>query len=148
MRLPEKSSNNAHMFYLLCANEEQRSTIISYLESQGIMAVFHYQSLHTSSYYKDKHDESVKKLHKCDTCAKSFIFPSELRKHERIHSSASSFKCEVCNKTCASTGSLRNHQTTHLTVKAIKAYECNECEKTFESYNGLKHHVTKNHSGL
>ena len=56
MSLPEKTSNNAHMFYLLCANEEQRSTIISYLESQGIMAVFHYQSLHNSSFYMDKHD--------------------------------------------------------------------------------------------
>ena len=56
MSLPEKTSNNAHMFYLLCANEAQRATIISYLESHGIMAVFHYQSLHNSSYYKDKHD--------------------------------------------------------------------------------------------
>lgn len=55
MSLPEKTSNNAHMFYLLCATEEQRSTIISYLESQGIMAVFHYQSLHSSAYYKNKH---------------------------------------------------------------------------------------------
>jgi dTDP-4-amino-4,6-dideoxygalactose transaminase len=54
--LPEYATNNAHMLYLICNNLEERSGLISYLKSKGILAVFHYLSLHKSPYYKDKHD--------------------------------------------------------------------------------------------
>ena len=93
---------------------------------------------------KEKHDESVKKLYKCDTCEKSFIFPSELRKHDKIHSFPS-FKCEICDNTFATKGYLKSHQKTHSTVKS---YECNDCEKTYKSNDCLKDHIAKNHSGL
>ena len=54
--IPEYASNNAHMFYLICNNMEQRDDLILHLKKQDIMAVFHYQSLHSSAYYIDKHD--------------------------------------------------------------------------------------------
>lgn len=54
--IPEYSTNNAHMFYILCRNLDERTNLISYLKNKGIMAVFHYQSLHKSPYYFDKHD--------------------------------------------------------------------------------------------
>lgn len=54
--IEEYATNNAHMFYLVCRNIKQRSGMIEYLKQQGIMAVFHYQSLHKSSYYISKHD--------------------------------------------------------------------------------------------
>lgn len=57
--IPDYATNNAHMFYILCKNLEQRSMIIKLLKDNGIMAVFHYLSLHTSPYFKDKHDRRV-----------------------------------------------------------------------------------------
>jgi len=54
--LPEYSTNNAHMFYLVCKDLNQRSALIEKLKKQDIMAVFHYISLHTSPFYKGKHD--------------------------------------------------------------------------------------------
>lgn len=54
--IPEYASNNAHMFYLICNNMEQRDDLILNLKNQNIMAVFHYQALHSSLYYIDKHD--------------------------------------------------------------------------------------------
>jgi dTDP-4-amino-4,6-dideoxygalactose transaminase len=54
--LPEYATNNAHMFYLVCNSLEERSQLIKRLKENGILAVFHYLSLHSSPYYTDKHD--------------------------------------------------------------------------------------------
>ncbi|MGK0447506.1 MAG: dTDP-4-amino-4,6-dideoxygalactose transaminase [Polaribacter sp.] len=54
--LPSYATNNAHMFYLVCKDIEQRNNLIAHLKSKGISAVFHYLSLHESEFYKDKHD--------------------------------------------------------------------------------------------
>ena len=54
--IPEFASNNAHMFYLICKDIEQRTSIINHLKSNNILAVFHYISLHSSPYYENKHD--------------------------------------------------------------------------------------------
>lgn len=54
--IPGYATNNAHMFYLDCANLEQRTRLIKHLDSFDIKAVFHYQSLHLSPYFRDKHD--------------------------------------------------------------------------------------------
>jgi dTDP-4-amino-4,6-dideoxygalactose transaminase len=53
--LPDYATNNAHMFYLICNNVEQRTGLLAHLKQDGILAVFHYQSLHVSPYYKDKY---------------------------------------------------------------------------------------------
>lgn len=49
------STNNAHMFYLVCANLDQRTALIQHLKDNGVYAVFHYLSLHSSEFYQDKH---------------------------------------------------------------------------------------------
>lgn len=54
--IPLYSTNNAHMFYLLCDSIDQRSSIITKLKKSNIMAVFHYLSLHKSEFYKAEHD--------------------------------------------------------------------------------------------
>lgn len=54
--LPDYSTNNAHMFYLVCKDLNQRTALIEQLKTNKIMAVFHYISLHTSPFYKGKHD--------------------------------------------------------------------------------------------
>ncbi len=53
--IPEYASNNAHMFYLLCRDFEQRSAVINHLRQQEIHAVFHYLSLHSSPFYKNQY---------------------------------------------------------------------------------------------
>lgn len=58
--VPKYATNNAHMFYIVCKNLEQRTNIIEFLKKNQISAVFHYQSLHKSEYYlKDNKDESL-----------------------------------------------------------------------------------------
>lgn len=54
--LPEGASNNAHLFYLVCDARKVRNELIRYLDANNIQAVFHYQSLHASPYFHDKHD--------------------------------------------------------------------------------------------
>jgi dTDP-4-amino-4,6-dideoxygalactose transaminase len=59
LQLPEiynYATNNAHMFYLVCNNENERTKLIEYLKAKNIMAVFHYMPLHNSPYYTDKHN--------------------------------------------------------------------------------------------
>lgn len=62
--IPEYASNNAHMFYLVCRNLEERTAFIKYLKEHDIQAVFHYLSLHSSDFYKNKHDG--RELPECD----------------------------------------------------------------------------------
>ena len=50
--IPNFATNNAHMFYIVCKNAEQRHEILEKLKSHNIMAVFHYLSLHKSDFYK------------------------------------------------------------------------------------------------
>ncbi|ELV8635001.1 dTDP-4-amino-4,6-dideoxygalactose transaminase [Vibrio vulnificus] len=52
------STNNAHMFYLVCESLEQRSALIQFLKDNGIHTVFHYLSLHQSEYYQSKYNGS------------------------------------------------------------------------------------------
>lgn len=52
--IPSYATNNGHMFYLVCKDVDQRTAIINELKGNDILAVFHYISLHSSPYFKDK----------------------------------------------------------------------------------------------
>lgn len=69
--LPDYATNNAHMFYLVCKNLEQRTALIKHLKEHDVQAVFHYLSLHSSPYYTDKHDGRV--LPECDRYADCLV---------------------------------------------------------------------------
>ena len=69
--LPNYASNNAHMFYLLLPSLEKRTDLIKHLKENGILAVFHYLSLHSSAYYTDKHDGRA--LPNCDRYADTLV---------------------------------------------------------------------------
>jgi dTDP-4-amino-4,6-dideoxygalactose transaminase len=53
--IPNFATNNAHMFYLVFPNIEERTKAINTLKEKGFLSVFHYLSLHSSEYYKDKY---------------------------------------------------------------------------------------------
>ncbi|MCQ2074014.1 MAG: dTDP-4-amino-4,6-dideoxygalactose transaminase [Bacteroidaceae bacterium] len=57
--LPEYATNNAHMFYLVCNSLDERTALISKLKENDVLAVFHYLSLHSSPFYKDRHDGRI-----------------------------------------------------------------------------------------
>lgn len=46
--VPDGCVHNAHMFYLKCKSLEERSSLISFLKENGVMAVFHYVPLHSA----------------------------------------------------------------------------------------------------
>lgn len=51
--IPEGATNNAHMFYIVCNNLEQRTKLLETLKQADIYAVFHYLSLHKSPYFNN-----------------------------------------------------------------------------------------------
>ena len=65
--LPDYATNNAHMFYVVCNSLEERTGLITHLKNNDVLSVFHYLSLHSSDYYKDKHDG--RELTNCDRFA-------------------------------------------------------------------------------
>ncbi|MBQ2067313.1 MAG: dTDP-4-amino-4,6-dideoxygalactose transaminase [Paludibacteraceae bacterium] len=69
--IPEYATNNAHMFYLVLPDLEQRTALIKYLKENGVGAVFHYLSLHSSEYYNAKHDGRA--LPQCDRYADCLV---------------------------------------------------------------------------
>lgn len=46
--IPEECEHNAHMFYIKVKDLETRTSLLSYLKDNGILAVFHYVPLHSS----------------------------------------------------------------------------------------------------
>ena len=69
--IPEYATNNAHMFYIVLPSLEARTALIKYLKENGVGAVFHYLSLHSSEYYKSKHDGRA--LPQCDRYADCLV---------------------------------------------------------------------------
>ena len=75
IRLPEipaYATNNAHMFYLVCSSLEERTALIKHLKDNGILAVFHYLSLHLSDYYT-KNNHNIPNLPECDRFADCLV---------------------------------------------------------------------------
>lgn len=70
--LPSYATNNAHMFYLVCRNLEERTGLIAYLKEHGVLAPFHYLSLHKSEYYKN-HSDNIPELPLCDMYADCLV---------------------------------------------------------------------------
>lgn len=67
-QIPAYATNNAHMFYIVCRNLEERTALIKYLKEHDILSVFHYLSLHKSDYYTTHYD-SIPDLPLCDMYA-------------------------------------------------------------------------------
>ena len=52
-------------------NLEKRTALIQHLKENDVLAVFHYLSLHSSAFYKDKHDG--RPLPECDRYADTLV---------------------------------------------------------------------------
>ena len=71
--MPDYATNNAHMFYIVCRNLEERTKLIAYLKENEVLAVFHYLSLHLSEYYKEHHQGEIPDLPNCDRFADCLV---------------------------------------------------------------------------
>jgi dTDP-4-amino-4,6-dideoxygalactose transaminase len=54
--VPGYGSVNGNMFYLLANSSEEQVSMLNHLKKHGIHAVFHYFPLHSSNYFREKHD--------------------------------------------------------------------------------------------
>jgi dTDP-4-amino-4,6-dideoxygalactose transaminase len=59
------------MFYLVCPSLAERISLIAHLKENGVFAIFHYVSLHSSDFYTSKHDG--RELIKCDKFADCLV---------------------------------------------------------------------------
>lgn len=50
--IPPFATNNANMYYLVCASPKERDDLIAYLQAEDIMTVFHYLPRHTSKFHQ------------------------------------------------------------------------------------------------
>lgn len=69
--IPEYATNNAHMFYLLCPSLEYRTALMKFLKENDVQTTFHYLPLHSSQFYKNKHDG--RELPNCDRYADTLV---------------------------------------------------------------------------
>ena len=66
--MPDYATNNGHMFYIVCRSLDERTQLISFLKEKGILAPFHYLSLHLSDYYHSV-ESNIPTLPNCDKFA-------------------------------------------------------------------------------
>ena len=66
--IPDYATNNGHMFYIVCRSLNERSQLIGFLKEKGILAPFHYLSLHLSDYYQSV-ESNIPTLTNCDKFA-------------------------------------------------------------------------------
>ena len=64
-------TNNGHLFALIMPNLEERTQLIDFMRKKGILAVFHYLSLHKRPFYQEKHDGRT--LENCDNFSDTLI---------------------------------------------------------------------------
>jgi dTDP-4-amino-4,6-dideoxygalactose transaminase len=54
--VPEHCRHNAHMFYIMLNDLDERGRMIEYLAQAGVIAYFHYVPLHEAPYWRGKYD--------------------------------------------------------------------------------------------
>lgn len=70
--IPDYATNNAHMFYIVCRNIDERTQLIAYMREHEVYMAFHYLSLHLSEYYKSV-EANIPQLPNCDRYADCLV---------------------------------------------------------------------------
>lgn len=82
--IPDFATNNAHMFYIVCKNYDERTALISHLKKEDIHPVFHYLSLNKSEFFlKNNAEIDIPNSDKFTDCLLRLPFYYELAEHEQ-----------------------------------------------------------------
>ena len=80
---------------------------------------------------KDEKITNAFKIHKCDSCGKSFSMAGLLNRHTRSVHNNINYKCDICEKSFSETGNLKRHfRSVH---DLIKDQKCDYCAKYFST---------------
>jgi dTDP-4-amino-4,6-dideoxygalactose transaminase len=67
--LPDYATNNAHIFYIMCRNQDEQEELLNHFKRKEIQAIFHYLPLHKSPYYLKQHaDATLPNAERYGTC--------------------------------------------------------------------------------
>jgi dTDP-4-amino-4,6-dideoxygalactose transaminase len=78
--IPEFATNNAHMFYVVLVDINQRTRLINSLRDKNIHAVFHYLALHKSDFYKEFYEgKELSNVDRFENCLLRLPFFNDLK---------------------------------------------------------------------
>ncbi len=76
--------------------------------------------------------------HQCETCGKTFYWPSELTRHMSVHTGIKPYVCNVCGKAYAQPRHLVEHVRVHM---GHELYVCKMCGMAFVRHSILLNHM-------
>ena len=156
--LKRHSKTHARKKSFQCKEEEQRLLVgqgntkkLNRMQNTGIKLT-----------HGQKVADSDNKPYKCKYCGKSYNYPSELKRHEPVHTRRPNFKCQHCSRRFFHTGTLKQHEKVHARAEKRhqqeqdtgikptqgqkvadsdnKPYKCKYCGKSYNYPSELKRH--------
>ncbi|HRI79074.1 MAG TPA: dTDP-4-amino-4,6-dideoxygalactose transaminase [Cyclobacteriaceae bacterium] len=84
--IPSYATNNAHMYYIMCRNVNERNALMAYLKDKGIQAIFHYLPLHESPFFvKQYKGKQLTRSIQYSECILRLPFYTELSEQDIDH---------------------------------------------------------------
>jgi KRAB domain-containing zinc finger protein len=87
-------------------------------------------------------NDTGKEKYLCNTCQKTYSYPSQMDTHIRVHTGERPFLCNKCTKSFKSKNNLMQHLNTH---SRAQIFSCSQCTKSFTRRSNFNKHVQEKH---